>query len=787
MKLTEEQQRAIESPDESLAVVAGAGAGKTRVLVERYLGHVLDEGISPEQILAITYTRKAAAEMKARIVRRLRELGRNEDARLAQVGPISTIHSLCERLLREYPFDAGIDPKFEVLPEGESSEIVRQAVRRALVRSETLGESTRTLIHRIGGERQRGVFGGSSARLLDWVGRTIDKSRVMGLRPDDIAPFADNPVAVLAWWDDFLDSQIETDLGERPPRDWKLNTKQLKAVYRAAGRSAPKWFNSDADPPTENDAAILSAGLSELSTIAWRELLAEFDRLRALDFNELEYRACALLQARPEALKGKYLRLMCDEAQDLNPMQHRILDAMPVERRLFVGDPQQSIFRFRGAVRSLFVEKVESLPTVRLTTNWRSTTKILRAVDTVFAPLWPTDYVAMRSPDDVLTTDGDPFESVEGTGVPIEIWRTQRNKWDDGTARGLSSLIEEGIDPGSITVLIREHWQVDSLAVAMRSRGVPFSIAPNVGRNYFLRAEIYDLASALRAACDPYDTLPLLSLLRSPLVGITLNSVAKLGLDAQENGDSVWQILLTGPQTGSPSDDELLKVFLEWFEPLTKSADRLPAWQVLSEVFGATKIDARLARMPDGPQLIANTRRLLSVAADRGEMGAREFADWIESQQQLRVRWGDAASQSDSATAVRITTVHQAKGLEWDVVVVCGRAGRKKALEPPATHETLVTPVVPVGDMKPMVYRLLEYRESEAALAEEQRLLYVAMTRAQSRLVVVVPDSVAGDAWAPKVRDRLAPNWQGSESVKVRDLTQDSAPAHEVATRGSKQ
>ncbi|MCW5945885.1 MAG: UvrD-helicase domain-containing protein [Fimbriimonadales bacterium] len=772
MNLTGEQRDAVQAADERLAVVAGAGAGKTRVLVERYLRHVLDENVSPEQILAITYTRKAAAEMKRRIVRRLRDIGRDDDARRAQVGPIATMHSFCERLLREYPFDAGIDPKFEVMNDDAAKAIISTSVRRAMANSELLGDSAQELIRRVGAASRRGRQTQPSSELLNWVERAIEKIRVAGLRPEDLDPFSDRPDRVSDWWNEFLVERIAADLGEPPPDNWQTNTKQVRVIYREAGRAAPKWMTSDAHPETEEMAAKLSAGLCELCLIAWRDLIAEFDRLRQLDFNELEYRACRLLETKPDAVRGKYARFICDEAQDLNPMQHRILDAIPVDRRLFVGDPQQSIYRFRGAVRELFIEKIESLRTLRLSTNWRSTSRILRAVDSVFSPLWNNEYSVMRSPEDVDFESDDPFETAAPSGAPVEVWRVPNRSWDDATAQGIRMLLDEGVEASRITVLIREHWQVDGLAVAMRMHGVPFSIAPNVGKNYFLRAEIYDLASALRASCNPFDSLSLLALLRSPLVGLTLDSVAAIALAAAESDRSAWEVLKTNPEAAAIQDRDLLTEFLNWFEPLAKSADRMPAWQVLSRVFGATMIDAKLARMPDGPQLIANTRRLLSVCAERGEMGAREFADWIESQQQLRSRWGDAASQSDSAGNVHITTVHQAKGLEWDVVIVCGKSGRQKGIAPPAFDANLMTPVMPVEEAKPLVYRFIEENESKAASAEDQRLLYVSMTRARSRLVIVVPDAVSGDAWAPKIRDRLAPAWRGTEGVLVRDLVE---------------
>ena len=130
---TLEQRKAIEANDKQLVVQAGAGAGKTRVLVERFLRHVIEDKYGADEILTITFSRKAAAEMKRRIVTALRDAGRWEDAQIAETGPIQTIHSFCERLLRENSLVAGLDPQFEVLDEVDSVAWLEEALQESLV------------------------------------------------------------------------------------------------------------------------------------------------------------------------------------------------------------------------------------------------------------------------------------------------------------------------------------------------------------------------------------------------------------------------------------------------------------------------------------------------------------------------------------------------------------------------------------------------------------------------------------------------------------------------------
>ncbi len=483
-----------------------------------------------------------------------------------------------------------------------------------------------------------------------------------------------------------------------------------------------------------------------------------------------------------------------DEAQDLNPMQYRLLRATPAEHRLFVGDTQQSIYRFRGAERELFIRQIEQTECHDLKTNWRSTGRILQAVETVFGALWANEFVRMQSPPSSHgeTPGDDPFASGAGAaGDPVEVWKLPAY----GAGRlglGIKALIDEGVPPGDITVLVRDGRYLDDIAQGFQLQDIPFSPA-EVGRNYFLRAEIYDLASALRAMCEPSDDLALLSFLRSPLVGLSLDGVIRLGLDANKERQSVWHLLrtlktdrrLTIDDPGQsavagrksavgrihPDDAQTISEFLEWFEPLSRSADRMSAWQALTEVSAATSLDARFAMLPARRQLLANARRLLEVASERREMSPRAFADWISAQQRLRTGWSDAETFSEEADAVRISTVHKAKGLEWNVVVVLAHSRSGSMRDHLLVDTGRAMPVLRTQEYQPMAWTILAQREQEQRTYEEHRLLYVAMTRAKQRLCLAVYEDLARDVWGTQVGPRLAPDWRTSEGVRVRDFS----------------
>lgn len=210
--LTEEQRRIAFSDRSRFAIRASAGAGKTRVLVERYVWHVVEGGLSPEQILTITFTRKAAAEMKQRIVDRLRGAGLEEQAKLAQIGPIQTIHGFCERLLRENALAAGIDPKFEVLADSPiGKQIMSEALRQALADlAETSTPVRDLLLQRAGTRSQHDPYLGPLAVPIEVA---VDRLRGSGLRPSELAEhYADDQ----AYWN-LARRYLEADLPEIAP------------------------------------------------------------------------------------------------------------------------------------------------------------------------------------------------------------------------------------------------------------------------------------------------------------------------------------------------------------------------------------------------------------------------------------------------------------------------------------------------------------------------------------------------------------------------------------------
>lgn len=777
MNLIEEQLDAVRfgQGQNYLAIAAGAGAGKTGVLVERYLYAITEFGESPAELLTITYTRKAAAEIKRRIVERLRDEGLHGQARQAQVGPISTIHGYCERLLREYPFDAGLDPRFDILTPNTTHELIAKCAAEVLAAKDAMDDCESDLL------RLRGIrsYAGMQAETIEaWIVKTIDEFRVAGKSPEDLDALAESPEAVREAWTRYLEN-CGRESGIDLPPGWMIDG--LKS-------GGEPWMRTRAYEEIEAKSARATQGLASLAARTWRKLIEEFDRTASLDFSELETRALRLLQTRPEIIEGKYKRLLIDEAQDLNPVQYALIRATPVKQMLLVGDAQQSIYGFRGAKRELFQEYLKVSETRHLVVNWRSTPLLLGAMRSMFERIWGDDYTRMR-PSVGLAESDDPFDT-DGGGAPVEIWKA--NKADMGIASGIRELVKsESVKPSDVTVLIRTANDLEDIVRSMRS----FDLDPKIlgaGRRYFQRNEIRDLGSALLAAANPLDDLALISLMRSPLVGISLDGCMRSASLARDSSKPIMTTLMESTPLDE-IDSKRWSEMLRWLLPLSQTADRVPAWEALSRVMADTQADLRFAMATNASQLIANSRKLLQIAMENREMSAAEFGEWISNRQSFRISGASALSDAEysleSDDRPAIATMHSAKGLEWEVVVVDATqkywASKSDDLRIDSFSGILAVALREAGVLEkdrkqPRTHAAIAHRNQKAEIEEVRRLMYVAMTRAKKRLAIVV-DSARRGAFAADVLAGLAPNWQGSKNVVVRDFTQtDRSRATEV-------
>lgn len=469
-----------------------------------------------------------------------------------------------------------------------------------------------------------------------------------------------------------------------------------------------------------------------------------------LDFVLLERLAVDLVTNSDEVkqrLARQYPVVFVDEAQDLNPMQYRLLGCLEEATRMLVGDEQQSIYAFRLADVELFRNHPAEtgVAPLALTRNFRSDPGILAFVDTMFSTIWAT-YKPMADTGNVHFLAGVPRPSFEG----VELWPMEQ-KDTIGVALRVRSLVEdvvrEGGRAGDICVLVRQSQYGIDLLRRLQRMGVLARLAGGTER-YFTRMEVRDVANMLRALVDPGDDFSLLAALRSPFVDLSLDGIVMLSSD-RDAGPNVYHRLRHVPL--GETDQAKLEAFATWFDPLSRSADRMCAADVIAELFAVTPYLERLARRVNGPQLLANSRKLLSLAAGRPEEGPVEFAERVRETQGLGHKEGEAPIDDDGADSVQIMTIHKAKGLEFPIVVVPETHARttKRFNRDVRVDARIPMVTTAFAGGKSPISVFMEERETQRDLEEEWRVLYVALTRAERRLCVVIdprnrPDTFAG-------------------------------------------
>ncbi len=745
---TSNQRRAIAARGHTM-LSAGAGSGKTSTLVAKIvhlLGADVGTGETPAaarcelgQIAAITFTNAAAAELKASLRRELRGVARRTGTREwrdrvheVERARIGTIHAFCARMLREFGLRAGLDPSFRVLDEAEASLLRHDAVAEEVIARLRGGDAdVASVVVAFGLRRTRAIVdglaaGGEGARL-----------------------------AYDRWGS-----------GDAAP-----------ALRRAVEAGGGAWL------PNDDDAARLAGRLLEIGIAARHRLDAALDRERALDFDALVYRARDLLRDRPDvrhALRSRLRWLFVDEFQDTDRAQVEIAYAIcglpggePAAPRLcVVGDPKQSIYRFRRADVALWGDVEREIlaaggETIPLDTSFRSRAPIVAYVNAVFGAVMgeaAADAAAAEAgheiayaplqvgqnrvvPDDdgaveVIPARGDTAPARRESEAERVAARLLELRHDESVVREDASAPPRAPRWSDFAVLFRARTALPIYEAAFRRHGIPYVVAGNA--SFFARREVRDVRLLLAALADPDDDVALAGVLRSPFVALTDASLLRLRIA----GPRRLRRALRSQSLPEPAEAARLAWAAEWWESLLSLRDRIPAAALLERALGRAGYAAHLLLQADGDVALANLRKLVGIAESHPGSSIRELLEMIAERADSGHE-AEAAVQSREDDVVTLTTVHQAKGLEWPVVVLAdgardielgGRESPPLFIDPDAGIGLQWTPQ---GGDSPGAYAWLKARESALSRAEEKRVLYVAATRAKDRLIL------CGDTAAP--------------------------------------
>ncbi len=813
MQPNEEQEPAVAVRDRDVVVTAGAGTGKTRTLVARYLS-LLAEGKALRSVVAITFTRKAAQEMRNRIraeIRRyllqpdlLAQERRRWDALYNELDAarIGTIHSLCTEILRAHPAEAAVDPRFEVLDEGLASILVARAVEETMAWAAD-DEAAVTLYALFGEWALRSILDGLMNQRLEaraafdglpddpwpvWEAYVaarlsvfVDDRRVRGilaelsaLRTNGILDRAEvqgdalaQPLRqLLADWDAILEARSQADwirlsthLGALPgnmklvgqkaawaPAEPKILVKELRELYFG---QLGGWL-AGVNLALDRRLAEIMPSLGKI----FGQALEAYARLKrdrqALDFDDLEEMALRLLRDMPEARERWHKEvdaILVDEYQDTNGRQRDLVNLLNGDggKLFIVGDAKQSIYRFRGADVTVFREERARIragdgAAFSLAKSYRAHQALIEGLNALLRPVlgehedpqrpWREPFAPLtyhrREPRKALTA---PF---------IECHLTVGSKGDgalDRAAAALAGYLVELVEQegskltyGDIAILCRASTSFNAYEDALDRLEIPYLTV--AGRGFFDRPEIRDLLNALQALDDPTDDLALVGLLRSPVCGFSDADIFDLCQRWSEEGRTapLWQTLQL-------REDGQAREAAALIARLHNLSGRIPVAGLLKNFLDETHYRAALLQA-GYPRAARNVAKLLADAQASGMVSAREFLDYVAGIRVVAAREGEA--RATAGDVIRIMSVHAAKGLEFPLVVIGDINYDRKAnsgmiLDPElGAFPRLEDELGRQGGLN----RLLQAQATDKEAAEADRLLYVAATRAQEKLIL---------------------------------------------------
>jgi len=749
----------------SVVMLAGAGTGKTHSLVELCV-ELLRGGLEPARLCAVTFTEKAAAELKGRLRQRIDRLAGEDaafrsvrrDLSLAQVG---TIHSLCGQILRRNAAAAGVDPGFRVLDEDQARALLRPSCEAAVLRAlEESSDAARRLCAEMG-FRGQGKFGsGVVDELAALLSSLAESGRAPALPPecDDAAERAalrramaeveregKSPTAVAA----FRGARLDHSPGEL---DWKA----LRGAYAALRGAARGPFEALLEADAGVRAARLSRDLWQLATLAEERYREAKSRAGALDFDDLTRMSRDLLAGNEAARAFERARigaLLIDEFQDTSRAQLELF-ALLADRLAIVGDRKQSIYDFRGAepaAAEAFAARALLAGAERrvLRESRRSRPALVEFANLLFSRALD-DFTA----DDALVAQREQTEAgpcaelldVSGAGVEAEA---------EMVARRLAALLASGVRGGDVAILLRRTTNLDAFRRALLRARIPHLV--HRGRGFHEAREVLDLLALLAAVVEPDDALSFAALLRSPLGPVSDDGITLL---AQSGG--LDQRALRGAAALAADDAEAAQRIARLLARLQREPPS--SAQLLEIALAETDYVAACAGGLYGEQAAANVEKLLSLARV-AELRGESVRAFLAS---LRALAGEEARESEGGVveeldpqAVRILTVHAAKGLEFPIVFVPECASFSVQ---PYTRRVLVDRDLGLalkiraadgGRRWGPHGALLHARKQDRELRQSRRLLYVAVTRARDLLVLSGRAASEKESWRGLI-DRVA-------------------------------
>ncbi|KRQ87139.1 ATP-dependent DNA helicase UvrD1 [Caloramator mitchellensis] len=672
--VNDEQATALDI-NQNIALHAGAGSGKTRVLTRRYLRLLLETDCQVDDIVAITFTKKAALEMKSRVLELVNHFLNIEDKYIDRtklrrikedinLSNISTFHSFCDSIIREYYYKLGLEPMYQIIEEVDAETLLTRFADEVV--EEFLSDSNNETTFEI---------------LFDTFG--IDY---------------------------VIKKDLHSDLKELYKRI-REKAEDIEKVEAYTYGSLKRYYNESIDEKIIEKYENIQLLILKMIQLIDKKY-SEFKKNENLvDFNDLEIYMIKLLENFDDVrknIKQRFKYFMIDEFQDTNDVQLKILlnlveneDKSIDDGKLFiVGDIKQSIYAFRGTNYKVFSETTKLIEKKgkkhTLSVNYRSHDSLVEIINQMFKNMIP-DYDELKTSgkieglsrfeykfiDNIKEKSKSQDDSIKniknklkGGRVSLEELGIFINKIEEKLeikiheeaayiAERISYLISKGFQYRDIAILLRDRNNLKEYEEELKRSNIPYTILGGIG--YFEKQEVIDLINFLKYIYRKNDEVALLGILRSPFVGVSDDDIVdifkriKSGLKLKE----AIQIL---------SDEKgIVKNTILKVESLKNTANFYSTYSFLKILIEELNIKEVLLGFENGVQKYRNIEKLLEIAKEfdrKGLFTPVEFLDYIENLNSVSKKEGEAFLDTEESNAVKIMTVHASKGLEFEVVFV---------------------------------------------------------------------------------------------------------------------
>jgi len=883
---TDAQWRAIFAEGRDVLVSAAAGSGKTAVLIERLIQKITRENnpIDVDELLVVTFTNASAAEMRHRMAEALekaliKDPSSNHLRRqlsLLNKAQISTLHSFCLSIVKQYAYVLDIDPGFRLANEAET----------ALIRDDVLAEILETAYK---ADNPEAMY-----RLADSFTTDRDDQMIETLidKLYDAASVHPNPTHWLLEIPEIYDVPGDMEIDDLPfTGALKLTIQHTLEEAYAMTEEMRQYALQPAGPApygktVEQDQQLIAEGIRRISTETWQSAFEYFQTLKfataaripkdtfdeeliqkakekrdqlkkrvngvkesyftrsparlleemrlmhptlktlveltltfgeqyrlaknergLVDFSDLEHFALQILTVDKngnlersniaEDIMAQYKEVLVDEYQDTNRLQETILQIVKsgteANGNMFmVGDVKQSIYRFRLAEPMLFLNKYLGFTTeaentgvkIDLNANFRSRPEVLNATNFIFSQIMGRRVGEIEYDKAAALKPGAPYpdepvpveltlltqqekeeiESEEGE-VNEEIREMEELKKSQWEARFIIKKIQSLMDANTlvvdpwtqkerpleyrdIVILMRSMtWSAD-LTEEFKQAGIP--LYANLSKGYFDALEVMIMLNTLRIVDNPYQDIPLASVLRAPFVGLTEAELSHIRLSAPKEPfyEAMKNFVYLGGSGIAPETAEKLQRFILHFEDWRNLARRGSLPDLIWRIYMDTHYYEMVGAMPNGKQRQANLRALhdRSLSYEKSSFrGLFRFLRFIDRMKKRGDDLGTARAMSEKENVVRLMTIHSSKGLEFPYVFIAGLGRDFNQMDFNELYlfdQTFGLAVKAVDPEKRISYTSLPFlamkeKKQLELKSEEMRVLYVAMTRAKEKLMLV--------------------------------------------------